>query len=201
MFSYAVLGMFSTTMSFPIQSEFNSTNTFYNCSNISEFVSPFGCCNNSNTICVDSDCSNCEIVANVVPVFSNSEISKIEKDFMYDMVDIFRRFTNILMLGGCSGTQYGCCANTDIMCQDVECSNCVLRNRGTVGGCAGTEYGCCADGIKNCRDPHCMNCPISQQNDYILSQMRLARKFGSCPNTLINCIDKNCTNCRIYQTE
>jgi hypothetical protein len=46
-----------------------------------------------------------------------------------------------------------------------------------------------------------MNCPISQQNDYILSQVRLSRKFGSCPNTLINCIDKNCTNCRIYQTE
>jgi hypothetical protein len=197
--------MFSATMIAPIQNTIklnstNSTTNFYNCSGASDVVSPFGCCSNNETVCVDSECSNCDMVPYTsTTTFSKNDIDRIEKDFMYDMIEIFKRFTNILMLGGCSGTRYGCCHDTNIMCQNPECSNCVLSNRGTIGGCAGTEYGCCADGIKNCRDPHCMNCPITQQYDYIGGCA--GTQYGCCPNTLINCIDQNCTNCRIYQTE
>ena len=204
MFAMTVLGMFSATLALPIQpiytTIYNTTiynnpienTSFYNCSNTPSLVSPYGCCSDLTTVCVDDDCSNCDMVYN--------EPSRIEKDFVYDITKIFRLYTGILKLGGCEGTQFGCCHGTSIMCEDQKCSNCVLNNRGTIGGCIGTKYGCCADGIKSCEDSHCMNCPITQQYDYIIGGCA-GTQYGCCHNTLINCIDKNCTNCRIYQTE
>ena len=199
MFVMTVLGMFSTTLALPIQpiytTIYNDTienTSIYNCSNTPSLVSPYGCCSDLTTVCVDDDCSNCDM--------DDYELSRIEKDFVYDITKIFRLYTGILKLGGCEGTQFGCCHGTSIMCQDQKCSNCVLNNRGTIGGCIGTKYGCCADGIKSCEDSHCMNCPITQQYDYIIGGCA-GTQYGCCHNTLINCIDKNCTNCRIYQTE
>ena len=200
MFAMTVIGMFSATLAFPIQpintTIYNNTiynNTIYNCSNTPSVISPYGCCQDLTTVCVDADCSNCDMD-------DYNEPSRIEKDFVYDITKIFRLYTGILKLGGCEGTQFGCCHGTSIMCEDQKCSNCVLNNRGTIGGCLGTKYGCCADGIKSCEDSHCMNCPITQQYDYIIGGCA-GTQYGCCMNTLINCIDKNCTNCRIYQTE
>ena len=68
----------------------------------------------------------------------------------------------IITPGGCAGTQYGCCPNSNIAKHDYIGSNCSSYNPPPpnppppnpppphpqpYGGCSGTQYGCCPDGI------------------------------------------------------
>ena len=48
-----------------------------------------------------------------------------------------------VLIGGCSGTQHGCCPGTDTAKIDSRGSNCPVL----IGGCSGTQYGCCPNGV------------------------------------------------------
>jgi hypothetical protein len=56
------------------------------------------------------------------------------------------------IIGGCKGTQYGCCPDGRTACKDETCSNCLI------GGCKGTQFGCCPDESTACSDLECSNC-------------------------------------------
>ena len=72
-------------------------------------------------------------------------------------IDIRCNGTNCnTLLGGCVGTQYGCCKdNTTKM--NYNGTNCITL----LGGCVGTQYGCCKDNTTIC-EWECLNCPIIQ---------------------------------------
>jgi hypothetical protein len=47
------------------------------------------------------------------------------------------------LIGGCGGTQYGCCPNNKTPKIDYIGSNCKPTPHHAIGGCSGTRYGCC----------------------------------------------------------
>jgi hypothetical protein len=53
------------------------------------------------------------------------------------------------MIGGCAGTEFGCCDDGTTSRTDSYGTNChsVMPIPGPVGGCAVTEFGCCDDGM------------------------------------------------------
>jgi hypothetical protein len=61
---------------------------------------------------------------------------------------------NINNIGGCSGTQHGCCSDNITPCMYSNCTNCMAN----IGGCFGTQYGCCSDNITPCIYSNCTNC-------------------------------------------
>ena len=63
------------------------------------------------------------------------------------------------LIGGCVGTQFGCCPDNMTSKVDTIGSNCVIPNvNHHAGGCARTQFGCCPNmwTIKN--DPNGTNC-------------------------------------------
>ena len=71
-------------------------------------------------------------------------------------------FTQTLpvLVGGCKGTQFGCCNETQLVCLDSNCSNCNTTkvNVELIGGCQGTQFGCCNQTQLVCQDFKCSNC-------------------------------------------
>jgi hypothetical protein len=61
-------------------------------------------------------------------------------------------------VGGCDGTQFGCCPDNTTPKEDIDGTNC-----GPIGGCNGTRYGCCSDGITTKVDDLGTNC-----SDYVV---------------------------------
>ena len=67
------------------------------------------------------------------------------------------RERNHNIVGGCAGTQYGCCYDGTTAKVDYHGSNCPHKPRPkpepkpphkkNIGGCAGEQYGCCEDGV------------------------------------------------------
>ena len=73
------------------------------------------------------------------------------------------------LIGGCAGTQYGCCEDAITPCNITGCGNCInnisnisnisnINSHQLIGGCAGTQYGCCEDEITPCNITGCGNC-------------------------------------------
>lgn len=65
-------------------------------------------------------------------------------------------------IGGCSGTQYGCCPDNTTPKADALGSNCILHpnypaNK-PIGGCSSTQYGCCPNSTKAKMDLKGSNC-------------------------------------------
>ena len=60
------------------------------------------------------------------------------------------------VIGGCSGTQYGCCPDNFTPKSTQQGTNC--PNYPLIGGCAGTRYGCCPNSIKPKSDQSGLNC-------------------------------------------
>ena len=66
-------------------------------------------------------------------------------------------------IGGCSGTQYGCCVDGITAKHDAVGTNCssyppVPVPPPYVGGCSGTQFGCCPDGVTAKIDVNGSNC-------------------------------------------
>ena len=66
------------------------------------------------------------------------------------------------VIGGCIGTQFGCCKNSSSPCLYKNCSSC--PNMTTVpsdliGGCIGTQFGCCKNSSSPCLYKNCSSCP------------------------------------------
>jgi hypothetical protein len=79
--------------------------------------------------------------------------------------------------GGCAGTQYGCCPNSNIAKHDYIGSNCssihpIIINP-PPGGCAGTQYGCCPYSNIAKHDLTGSNC--------------ISNKIGGCAGTQYGC--------------
>jgi len=94
-------------------------------------------------------------------------------------------------VGGCAGTQYGCCDDGQTAKVDANGTNCPSSPQPSppvVGGCAGTQYGCCIDGTTTKVDANGTNC----------------QNIGGCAGTQYGCcidgtttkVDANGTNCQ-----
>ena len=64
-------------------------------------------------------------------------------------------------IGGCAGTEYGCCDDGQTAKRNYHGSNCppAPAPAPIVGGCAGTQYGCCDDKTTAKVDANGTNCP------------------------------------------
>jgi hypothetical protein len=73
--------------------------------------------------------------------------------------------TELMKLGGCSGTEFGCCPDSKISKVDKVGTNCSNNTIQTptpipiIGGCRGTRYGCCLDGTTPANS-NSSNCPF-----------------------------------------
>jgi hypothetical protein len=91
------------------------------------------------------------------------------------------RERNHNIVGGCAGTQYGCCYDGTTAKVDHHGSNCPHKHRHkhdpkpdpkphhhkkNIGGCAGTQYGCCYDGTTAKVDHHGSNCPHKHRHKH-----------------------------------
>ncbi len=68
-------------------------------------------------------------------------------------------------IGGCSGTQYGCCVDGITAKHDAVGTNCssyppVPVPPSYVGGCSGTQFGCCPNGVTAKIDANGSNCML-----------------------------------------
>lgn len=57
------------------------------------------------------------------------------------------------MVGGCGGTEFGCCPDGKTAKVDAKGTNC-----GFIGGCRSTRFGCCPDGVTAKADAKGSNC-------------------------------------------
>lgn len=67
------------------------------------------------------------------------------------------------IIGGCDGTQFGCCPDNITPKQDQTGTNCR-----PIGGCNGTEFGCCPDNTtpkKDRRGSNCKSLPGMEDNN------------------------------------
>jgi hypothetical protein len=62
-------------------------------------------------------------------------------------------------IGGCAGTEYGCCDDGQTAKNNFFGTNCPPAPAPIVGGCAGTQYGCCDDKTTAKVDANGSNCP------------------------------------------
>ena len=71
-------------------------------------------------------------------------------------------------IGGCAGTQYGCCPDGITTKMNAYGTNCQPSPyppppppppQPLIGGCAGTRYGCCPDNVTPKFNPQGSNCP------------------------------------------
>ncbi|XP_013398726.1 papilin isoform X2 [Lingula anatina] len=62
-----------------------------------------------------------------------------------------------VLVGGCAGTQHGCCADGETTALGPNKAGCPETK--LVGGCAGTQHGCCADGVTSALGPDKAGCP------------------------------------------
>ena len=61
-------------------------------------------------------------------------------------------------VGGCTGTQFGCCANSTVPKADTNGTNC--NELVKVGGCTGTQFGCCTNSTAPKSDTNGTNCKV-----------------------------------------
>ena len=64
------------------------------------------------------------------------------------------------LIGGCEGTQFGCCSDGITAGDNPDMSNC--PNIGLIGGCEGTQFGCCKDGsyANDLEKSNCKEIPV-----------------------------------------
>jgi hypothetical protein len=95
-------------------------------------------------------------------------------------------------IGGCAGTQYGCCDDGQTAKVDANGTNCPSSPQPStppvVGGCAGTQYGCCIDGTTTKVDANGTNC----QNIGGCA----GTQYGCCADGTTTKVDANGTNCQ-----
>ena len=70
---------------------------------------------------------------------------------------------HIKLIGGCVGTEYGCCPDHTTAKNNTAGTNCLLNptsstKQEVIGGCIGTEYGCCHNHTTARIDANGTNC-------------------------------------------
>ena len=93
------------------------------------------------------------------------------------------------LIGGCSGTRYGCCPDGVTAKVDEAGLNCPGSQ--PVGGCAGTRYGCCPDGVTARVDAEGRNCeggggsggdPCQEEAEVVYVGPNRTPVIGQCVN-------------------
>jgi hypothetical protein len=118
------------------------------------------------------------------------------------------RERNHNIVGGCAGTQYGCCYDGTTAKVDYHGSNCPHKPRPkpdpkphhkkNIGGCAGDQYGCCEDGVSTRPCPQGMvPMPSNEPAPSSSSQSNLigacaGSEFGCCSDGKTYAIAKPC---------
>ena len=75
-----------------------------------------------------------------------------------------RQYVNIL--GGCEGTEFGCCPGTIYPCTESNCTYCMSDGHvNIIGGCDGAEFGCCPGTIDPCTESNCTSCSIGEDEE------------------------------------
>ena len=109
-----------------------------------------------------------------------------------------------VMVGGCQGTQFGCCPDGVTSKSDQNGSNCTTSPPSAqlpVGGCQGTQFGCCPDGVTSKSDQNGSNCttspPPAQLEPIPPAQVGGCKgtQFGCCPDGVTSKSDQNGSNC------
>ncbi len=109
-----------------------------------------------------------------------------------------------VMVGGCQGTQFGCCPDGVTSKSDQNGSNCTTSPPPAqlpVGGCQGTQFGCCPDGVTSKSDQNGSNCttspPPAQLEPIPPAQVGGCKgtQFGCCPDGVTSKSDQNGSNC------
>ena len=92
------------------------------------------------------------------------------------------------LVGGCGGTQFGCCDDGYTAKVDVSGTNC--QQEPIIGGCAGTIFGCCPDNVTPQTDPFGSNCESSP----VIGGC-VGTQFGCCPDGSTAKVDMVGSNC------
>lgn len=158
----------------------------------------FGCCPDNVTTKTDPSGRNCWFMGK----HSDRNYHRYPFDWPYDRKWWERKRNNdykpIPLIGGCSGTRYGCCPD-GVTTSNQTGSNCPSSSK-PVGGCSTTQYGCCPDGV-TASNKDATNCPSlsnllpsssqssqSSQPQQVNSSTPLIQPVvGGCANTLFGC--------------
>ena len=62
-------------------------------------------------------------------------------------------------VGGCKGTEFGCCPDGETEAEGPEFFGCQVKDRIPTGSCVEAEYGCCLDGVTAAQGPFNAGCP------------------------------------------
>jgi hypothetical protein len=114
------------------------------------------------------------------------------------------RERNHNIVGGCAGTQYGCCYDGTTAKVDYHGSNCPHKpqpkpepqpqpepkpphHKKDVGGCAGEPYGCCEDGASTRPCPQGMTPMASSSSEPAPSSSSQSNLIGGCAGSEFGC--------------
>jgi hypothetical protein len=65
------------------------------------------------------------------------------------------------VVGGCGGTQFGCCPDSEQSKSDAGGTDCAaIEEAPVVGGCGGTQFGCCPDSEQSKSDAGGTDCAV-----------------------------------------
>jgi len=107
------------------------------------------------------------------------------------------RERNHNIVGGCAGTQYGCCYDGTTVKVDYHGSNCPHKpqpkpepkpphHKKNIGGCAGEQYGCCEDGVSTRPCPQGMVPMASSSSDPAPTSSQ-SNLIGGCAGSEFGC--------------
>jgi hypothetical protein len=76
---------------------------------------------------------------------------------------------DLLVVGGCKGTMYGCCPDGLTPAEGLRLEGCPSKDPIPRGSCIEAPYGCCVDGLTPAQGPFNLGCPhytckVSQLN-------------------------------------
>lgn len=91
--------------------------------------------------------------------FRMFSFSKIPKACINRLCSLFRFHTdNLLPVGGCKATPFGCCPDRVTAAEGVNNLGCPPKDPIPTGLCIETDFGCCLDGLTAARGPFLYGC-------------------------------------------
>ena len=97
------------------------------------------------------------------------------------------------IIGGCAGTQHGCCEDGTTAKRDGNGLGCPEYR--LVGGCAGTRYGCCDDGRTAKGDENGLGCDEGTRETRIILGGCAGTRYGCCEDRVSSATGPNRDGC------
>ena len=167
-------------------------------------LTPYGCCPDNITP-KNADGSNCPTATGLLfngpnvnaAVYSGPNVSAFAAKGPNNAGLIIKgpngnvyTLSNNNTVGGCAGTQYGCCPD-GVTAKSADGTNCAPYPS-PPGGCSGTQYGCCPDGVtaKSADGTNCAPYPPPPGGC-------VSTQYGCCPDN-ITAKNADGSNCAPY---